>query len=442
MRKGTKTIQTLGLINEANLRIGRMGNMVYRKINYISWKNEAKRVLLNNDDMRKKLKEVMATRVKAKTNTKRADFTEGTYKTEIYGDYAELYMLEDGKYVIYCNNVRDNKKNAEEKPKRVDRIFQAKFKELNGIGLESAYGFVDKTFKRCIPKQFIYINKRLCDKIIKCSSIDASSQYPSGCLGLLPDVHGDLYIEGYAKPNEEYPFAFYASGHVAIYGELDTHEWLANKMMPYLFRTNKSDDWPFRPLTKDKEHTILMKASHYSMESTWRYFYDIKQSYPKDSKEYEEAKLVMNQVIGDWHRKDKDKKRIMSYDDGGSFQLAHIVAVAIARGNQKILNKIEEIRYNAIAHICVDGIVYLGDGIYGQEKTELGKFSQEYVNADFMMRDVNVYCARQNGKCIKFRHAGYDLFDEEEIDESRNYEFEDMYKLGRKERIGDIIKNG
>lgn len=80
-------------------------NMFYKKLNYISWKNEAKRILLNNDEMRAKLKEVMSTRNVVESNTKRADFTEETYKADIHGDYAELYMLENGKYVIYCNNV-------------------------------------------------------------------------------------------------------------------------------------------------------------------------------------------------------------------------------------------------------------------------------------------------------------------------------------------------
>jgi len=418
-----------------------MSNMIYNKIKYISWKNEAKRILLSNDDMRVKLKEVMATRTKAKTNTKRSDFTEETYKTEIYGDYAELYMLEDGKYVIYCNNVRDNKKNSDDKPKRVDRIFQAKFKELNGVGLEAAFGFVDKNLKRCIPKQFYYINKRYCDKTLPASSIDASSQYPSGCLGALPDVHGDLYFDHYVEPNEEYPFAFYASGHIAIYNELDTHNWLAHKLWPYLFRTTKTDDWPFRPLKKEEEHTILMKASPYTMDSTWQYFYTNKKNCAKDSKEYDEAKLVMNQVIGDWHRKDKDKKRIMSYDDGGSFQLAHIVAVAIARGNQKILNKIDEIGLGFVAHVCVDGIIYIGDKIFGSQEANMGVFYQEFVNVPFIMRDINVYMAK-NKENYKFRHAGYDLIDGEEIDETKQYDFPDLYKLSQKERIGDIIKNG
>lgn len=413
---------------------------MWKKLNYISWKTEAKRILLNNDDMKAKLQEVMSSRSIANTNTKVADFiNEDTYKTEIYGDYVELYMRENGNYVIYCNNLRDNNKNTLDKPFRADKIFQQKFIELNGCGLEKAFGFVDKTLKRCIPKQFDYINKKYCDKKLIMSSIDASSQYASGCLGSLPDFHDALYVEHYAEPTEEYPFAFYASGHIAIYNELDTHKWVENPLFPNLFRLKNKDDWPFRYLDREHEDTILMKKSLYNMDSVWNYFYSIKQSYPKDSEEYNNAKLVMNQVIGQWHRKDKDKKRAFTYDDNGSFKLAHIVAVAIARGNQKILNKVEELDLNSVAHICVDGIIYIGNKVFGQPEACLGVFCQEFVGVPTIIRDINVYMAK-NEHNYKFRHAGYDLINGEEINDDIQYDFTDLYNLSQKERIGDLIK--
>lgn len=413
---------------------------MWKKLNYISWKTEAKRILLNNDDMKAKLQEVMSSRNIAKTNTKIADFiNEDTYKTEIYGDYVELYMRENGKYVIYCNNLRDSTKNTTDKPVRADKIFQEKFIELNGCGLEKAFGFMGKTLKRCIPKQFDYLNKKYCNKTLIMSSIDASSQYASGCLGALPDAHNNLYLDHYAEPTEEYPFAFYASGHLAIYNELDTHKWVDNKLFPNLFRLKKNDDWPFRYLDKEHEHTILMKKSSYSMDSTWKYFYGIKQSYSKDSEEYNNAKLVMNKTIGCWHKKDKDKKRAFTYDDNGSFQLAHIVAVAIARGNQKILNKVEEIDLDAVAHICVDGIIYIGDKIFGQPGVNLGIFCQEFTGVPTVIRDINVYMAKDKNN-YKFRHASYDLINGEDINDDKKYDFTDLYNLGKKERIGDLIK--
>ena len=115
---------------------------MWKKLKYISWKQEATRILLSNDEMRAKLKEVMATRKIAQSNTKIDDFiNEDTYKTEIYGDYAELYMRENGQYVIYCNNVRDSKKNRTDKPFRPDREFNHKFMELNGCAQNRYLGF-------------------------------------------------------------------------------------------------------------------------------------------------------------------------------------------------------------------------------------------------------------------------------------------------------------
>ena len=147
----------------------------------------------------------------------------------------------------------------------------------------------------------------------------------------------------------------------------------------------------------------------------------------------------MNKTIGCWHRKDKNKKRIMDYDDKGSYQLAHIVAVAIARGNQKILDMVHKIGMSLILHICVDGIIYIGDRKFGIDEQRLGEFNQEFQNADFMMKDINVYCARKDFKCIKFKHGGYDLLDGKDIDETKDFEFEDLDKLGQKTRVGDII---
>ena len=147
----------------------------------------------------------------------------------------------------------------------------------------------------------------------------------------------------------------------------------------------------------------------------------------------------MNKTIGCWHRKDKSKKRTMSYDDHGNYQLAHIVAIAIARGNQKILNMIDKIGEFFVIHVCVDGIIYLGDRKFGIDDSKLGVFSQEFINADFEMAGINVYCAKSNDKCIKFKHGGFDLLDGKEINEDQEFDFSDLYKLSAKEHVGDLL---
>lgn len=413
--------------------------MIWHKVNYINWKDEATKVRLTAAEMKEKLSEIFSARTKSKYKTRREDFTESTYYIDRKGDYVSILLVENGKYIIYSTNIVDDKKNTETTVKNPDRLFDFKFRELNNISVRKAFGFAHKDIKKCIPRQFYYINKKFCNNICTASAIDASSQYPSGCLGRLPDYHTALPVKGRALPTEEYPFAFYASGHCAEKGVFDTHDWLGSPMFPYLFRLDQKEAYPFTPLKNEEECTILMKASEYTMDSTWEYFYANKKSCPKDSEEYEEAKLIMNKTIGCWHRKDKDKKQIMSYDDHGSYQLAHIVAVAIARGNQKILDMVEKIGYQYILHICVDGIIYLGDQQFGIEDTLLGQFAQEFINADFLMKDINVYCARKDNHCIKFKHGGFDLYDNNSIDETRDFEFEDLNKLSCTQRIGDMI---
>lgn len=412
-----------------------MSNRMYRRINSVDWKHEARLVKLGNDEMSRKIDEAKASRKRAKTKTQRRDFTEETYGLEMRGDWARLYMYEGGEYVIYASNAFDDAKNVQEAG-NPDWEFDRKFKELNGVSLRKAFGFVDKSIKRCVPKQFYWLDRRLLGKTFVASSIDATSQYPSGCLGMLPDAHRYEIVEGYAKPTEEYPFAFYSSGHLAIYGELDTHDWIDNKLMPYLFRIGQG---PYDLKPGPEEKTILCAKSDYTMDSTWRYFYDIKAREPEGSAEYQAAKLMLNGVIGRWHRKDKERKTFGSYDSGRSYQMAHIAAVCIARGNQKMLDKIAQIGLMRVAHVCVDGIIYRGSDRQGLDHKELGEFSQEFVGCDFKMVGMNQYCATDRGAVIKFRHGGCDLIRGEKIDDSKVYGPEDLNCLGKSERLKEKI---
>ena len=92
-----------------------------------------------------------------------------------------------------------------------------------------------------------------------------------------------------------------------------------------------------------------------------------------------------------------------------------------------------------IVHICVDGIVYRGDEVYGIDRPEFGKFEQEFTGCDMYMRGLNLYCVLDHDKMIKFKHASYDLLDGKEIPETAKLTLGDLYKLERKERIGDVI---
>ena len=105
----------------------------------------------------------------------------------------------------------------------------------------------------------------------------------------------------------------------------------------------------------------------------------------------------MNASIGKMHQGNYD-----------SYKYAHLAAIAIGRSNQRILDLAEKIGYDKIVHICVDGIIYTGYGIFGvdDEDKDLGKLVQEYVGAKAKVSKTNVYIVMMDGKCIKFKHGG------------------------------------
>lgn len=405
-----------------------MSNKLMNKVTYIYWQKEAEVEKIDVAGFKAKLAEFQKSRKKIKSKTRRDYYDEHTYNWSKDGDYYSLYYWDNGYHILTTNGF-DNAKNAKKPFTASDVAFDYKFREIEGIAIRKAFGESPKEIKRCIPKQFYWIDDNLIGKLIRASSIDASSQYPSGCYGKLPDWQTAKEVEGYAEPTEEYPFAFYDSGHIAIYGELDTHDWIESKYRWSLFRFK--GDYSLQKETK----TVLCKSSAYKMDKVWDYYYDLKQS--ADKSHYDEAKLILNGTIGKWHRKD-DKKTSFDYSDRRSYRFAHIVAVAIARGNQKILDKIEEIGECNIIHVCVDGIIYLGDDIYGSQDKKIGRFSQEFTDMRFMMTGTNCYVAEDDeGNVVKCKHGAYDLLDGKPI--VGDFKIEDLTKLSKGKTIGEML---
>lgn len=95
---------------------------------------------------------------------------------------------------------------------------------------------------------------------------------------------------------------------------------------------------------------------------------------------------------------------MMHTDKYTTYKYAHLVAIAIGRGNQKILNMADKIGYSNIIQICVDGIIYIGDKL-GVDYKGLGVFNQEFTNCQFKISKLNKYIAMKDGKCIKAKHG-------------------------------------
>lgn len=321
--------------------------------------------------------------------------SEKTYFTQKKGNYLYVYLKEDGKYMIYTTNTFDNHKNDGELKndgRTAIGLLHDKFREFNHCEFKSAFGYVDENFKRCIPKQFVYINEKCKGKIIDhVSSIDGCSQYPSNLMGLLPDAHGSLIIEGRAKPTSEYPFAFYVkSGHCAQYKVFDTHDWIDSPYQLQLFRWEPKESWKFECVPDDKELTILMKASKYNFSREINYFYERRKEDPY-------AKLVMNASIGMMHTKAYSR-----------YKMAHIVAIAIARANNSIRLRAERIGKLRILHICVDGIIYKGSDIQGLDCKGLGVYHQEFRDCTFRMINPNAYIVMKGDQLVKLKHGAFD----------------------------------
>ena len=361
-------------------------NRIRRELDFIYWKKESNFTYLTQQEFAQKVNS-LSNRKRLKYSSSRGDYVDDTtYSIRKEGKYLVLYLLEEENYNRYSTNYADDKKTQNKGHESIKLVGQD-FEKQYGIKLFKAFGTTEEEFKRCIPRQFEYINEKLIrkesDLPIKCSSIDGCSQYPAHICGRLPDAHTAVRYEGTVQPNEEYPFAFYInSGHVAEYKVFDTHDWFMydQALWSHLFRGVKQAFNLRQSLTGDKDITVLMKASSYELSDIYKRYYEIKETYEHDSEEYQQAKLVMNASIGMMHQ-----------NEYRSYRYAHLAAIAIARANNDILKKISEIGLKYIVQVCVDGIIYLGNEVLGQKEKELGKYHQEFVGCIGKVSSMNRY---------------------------------------------------
>ena len=349
------------------------------------------------------------------TNTMKRDWPLGSYRVDGNSTRQELYVRDhDGKlHIWYCNSKSAGTSGQDEaKGSRARKIACTDIREASGRPVNLIYGCADISVKNCIPRQFYYIDPRYNGRIQDCMScIDGCSQYPSGFQGDMPTTYGSRVEDGTVKPSAEYPFAFYLrSGHMAIYNELDTHDWMdspfreslvPSREKPDAYRNSPSihHDYHLEPA---QDTTLLMrKADINPFREFFTKYYAIKETYPHDSDEYGDAKMVMNACIGMMHQNDYMYRRT-------SFRLPHLAAVAIARGNQRLLDMAKLIGVDNIAMIVVDSIIYRGDIVFGEPTKALGTFHQEVTGCSYMQLKNSVYMFMDsNGKCVKYKHGSY-----------------------------------
>lgn len=348
----------------------------------------------------------------------------GVFKKGNWVSYTSSYtndimyiVVHEGKYIsgYTCKiNVAHVDKKSSHKATPALKTVKDEFKTIQNESFKTCFGTVEENILRCIPKQFYWSKKSR--YVGPANSVDFSSHYPAAACGILPDSHTAITKKGTVAPTAEYPFAFYIkSGHIAIYNELDTHLWLANRFKDYLFRkktVRKHFDDTFKDIPLNEDITILMKSAKYTLKEVYNKLYNSR-------KDDEDAKLFLVASIGQMHRKNYVRDKY-----------AHLAAVIIARANKRMIDLVSKLELKEIIQIQVDGVIYTGDKKLGIDNKYLGAPVQEAYNQPCRWDRIGVYMLRLNSGKMKIKYQGYQsMTDGRDIEESTKFEDMDLWVL-------------
>ena len=251
------------------------------------------------------------------------------------------------------------------------------------------YGCSDELkflIKNCVPSPINYANPDFKnDRLLgKCTKADVSSAYPFEATKSLPTLNDCLIFNNIeVEPSEEYPFAFYPkSGTLAIYNELDTHDFINR---PEYERHN------YKPNLVDGDMTILCKACDKT------YLADIYRELYSQRKEHPEYKRIMNLSLG--------------YMELNSDPLlAHIKAVVVARCNTRVLAISDKLTERNIPTLLIatDSVSWIGPNqpdIVDPDK-HLGSFSLEFENCSMIICGAKSYQYRLKDGTTYTRWSG------------------------------------
>ena len=371
----------------------------YYKKKYINHAKEAKKIKVKHKDFEEVLKDIIANNYQQiKLTTVRKNIKDKTFSCCCRSNkILSLMIYETPTEIInYTTQLKDSKNIEKKNPMS---IIKPDFLARTGKKFKDVFGAVEQSFKICVPQPLYYKAPQYPDyTAIKNISIeDFSSHYPAAAIGLLPDANTMIKVDNYVKPNEVYQFAFYPeTGHIAIYNEFDTHNYIKNQQT---FGALETTDRLYKTDYLGREtYTILMKPASERIVELQKY-YDIKNSYDKDTEEYDKAKLVLNQFIGMFE---------MNYRSGyQSEPYAHLAAVIKWRANIKMFNLINKIGLRNVIQVIVDGIIHSGPAVGTKEK-KLGNLICEETKATLIQRGISQYIVFGQEKTIK-KHQGLDL---------------------------------
>lgn len=261
------------------------------------------------------------------------------------------------------------------------------FKNDFGVRLDSIYSNKQNfkelywKIKKCVFSPINYItNKELLKNIVltDCFKSDESSSYPAKLVKDLPTLYGCEVYSGRVEPTEEFPFAFYVnSGHLKIYGELDSREF-NNKFYPS-YNDEKSSWHHDDNLPEELDQTILCKKCIYNMSKTINRLYE-------GRKENPQYKDYMNMCIGYFHTTQPRTGPICS----------HLASVVMARCIKSMIERAEHIEKegNSVLLINTDAVCWMGKQStisVPKEKKSLGAFVVEHENCEMIISGVKKY---------------------------------------------------
>ena len=349
----------------------------------------------------------------------------GVFKKGNWVSYTSSYshdimyiVVHEGKQIsgYTCKvNVAHVDKNASHKATPALKTVKDEFKAITNESFKTCFGTVEENILRCIPKQFYWSKKSR--YLGSANSVDFSSHYPAAACSILPDSHTAITKKGTVAPTAEYPFAFYIkSGHIAIYNELDTHLWLANRFgKRTLFRlktVRKHFDDTFKDIPLNEDITILMKPAKYTLAEVYNKLYNAR-------KDDEDAKLFLVASIGQMHRKNYVRDKY-----------AHLAAVIIARANKRMIDLVSKLDLSEIIQIQVDGVIYTGDKKIGIDTKYLGAPVQEAYHQPCRWDRIGVYMLKLNNGKMKIKYQGYQsMTDGRDIEDSTKFEDMDLWVL-------------
>lgn len=327
-----------------------------------------------------------------------------TWKEDTAGSIHELFIARESDFghdlFIYKMNDKKLARDILFKPihpsmckKRISDLFE----EITGSTLCKAFKPVDsREFMFCVPKSVYYHDPIYArQEIDGINYADVSSMFPANARGRLPDAHTVIRIEGYAKPTEEYPFAFYLkSHHCAEYGVFDTHDYMKLPNRYFMWQCLTDSGKPIYKTVPDKmEVTVLMKPSEYEMTEVFEQLY--KEKLAGDPL----AKAIQNIGIGTLHKNPKKshKEYIMDY--------YHLAAIILGRSNAKQWKAVREIERGGglVISLIVDSIIYTGYKQIGGQKKVLGEYYGEFTDVCLRATDsINKYVIYdRNGEILK-----------------------------------------